>query len=83
MLPLVDLVLYDLKIFDGGRHRASTGVDNGIILENARRIAATGKLMWIRTPIIPGHTADEDNVAALENLTFSEEELAAIEAILA
>ena len=64
-LPLVDLVLYDLKIFDAERHRASTGADNTRILENARRIAASGKPMWIRTPVIPGHTADEANVAAL------------------
>ncbi len=72
VLPLVNLVLYDLKIFDGERHRASTGVDNGIILENARRIAATGKPMWIRTPIIPGHTADEDNIAALADFIAAE-----------
>jgi pyruvate formate lyase activating enzyme len=65
VLPLIDLVLYDLKIFDPARHRASTGVDNARILENGRRIAATGKPMWIRTPLIPGHTADEANVAAI------------------
>jgi pyruvate formate lyase activating enzyme len=65
ILPLVGLVLYDLKIFDGERHRASTGVDNGLILENARRIAASGKPMWIRTPVIPGYTADAANVAAI------------------
>jgi pyruvate formate lyase activating enzyme len=65
MLPLVDLVLYDLKIFDGERHRASTGVDSGPILENARRFAAAGKPMWVRTPVIPGHTADAANIAVL------------------
>jgi pyruvate formate lyase activating enzyme len=65
MLPLVDLVLYDLKLFAPERHRADTGVDNEHILENARRIAAAGKLMWIRTPVIPGYTADEGNIAAL------------------
>ena len=72
VLSLVDLVLYDLKIFDKERHRASTGVDNEIILENARRIAATGRPMWIRTPIIPGHTADEDNIAALGHFIATE-----------
>ncbi|MCP4536835.1 MAG: glycyl-radical enzyme activating protein [Chloroflexi bacterium] len=72
VLPLVDLVLYDLKIFDEEQHCASTGVDNKIIFENARRIAATGKPMWIRTPIIPGHTADEDNIAALADFIAAE-----------
>jgi len=65
VLPLVDLVLYDLKIFDPGRHQDSTGVENDLILENARRIAAAGIPMWIRTPVIPGYTADRANIAAL------------------
>jgi len=65
VLPLVDLVLYDLKVIDRERHRASTGADNDLILENARRITAAGKPMWIRTPVIPGYTADEANVAAI------------------
>ncbi len=65
VLPLVNLVLYDLKIFDAERHRASAGVDNGRILENARRIAAAGMPMWIRTPVVPGYTADAANIAAL------------------
>ena len=65
VLPLVDLVLYDLKLFDSERHRASTGVDNGLILENGRRIAAAGVPLWIRTPIIPGYTAGAEDVAAL------------------
>ena len=65
VLPLVDLILYDLKIFDPGRHQESTGVANDLILENARRIGAAGKPMWIRTPVIPGYTAEKANIAAL------------------
>jgi pyruvate formate lyase activating enzyme len=72
VLPLIDLVLYDLKIFYADRHRASTGVDNAIILENARRIAGAGQPMWIRTPVIPGYTADEENVAALADFIARE-----------
>ncbi len=65
VLPAVDLVLYDLKIVDAVRHQAGTGVDNRTILENARRIAALGLPMWIRTPIIPGYTASMENVISL------------------
>jgi len=65
LLPWVDLVLYDLKLFDGAGHRAATGADNTGILENARRIAAAGMPMWIRTPVIPGYTASPENIAAL------------------
>ena len=35
VLPLVDLVLYDLKILDAERHHAATGVANDRILDNA------------------------------------------------
>ena len=72
VLPLIDLVLYDLKIFDANCHQAGTGVDNCSILENARRIAAAGKPMWIRTPIIPGYTADPANIAALGSFISAE-----------
>ncbi len=65
VLPVVNLVLYDLKLFDDARHRAATGADNAGILETARRIAAAGMPMWIRTPVIPAYTADAANIAAL------------------
>jgi pyruvate formate lyase activating enzyme len=77
VLPLVDLVLYDLKILNADRHRACTGVDNTIIRDNARRIAGTGKPMWIRTPVIPGYTADEGNIAAVAD--FIARELPSVE----
>jgi pyruvate formate lyase activating enzyme len=72
LLPLVDLVLYDLKIHDADCHQASTGVDNCAILDNARRIAARGMPMWIRTPVIPGYTADAANIAALSRFIADE-----------
>jgi pyruvate formate lyase activating enzyme len=65
LLPFLDLVLYDLKIWDPDRHRAATGAGNAAILDNARRLAAAGLPLWIRTPIIPGYTADEENITAL------------------
>ncbi len=72
VLPYVDLVLYDLKIWDADRHRAATGAGNTAILDNARRIAAAGVPIWVRTPVIPGHTADEANIAALAEFIAAE-----------
>lgn len=71
ILPLLDMVLYDLKIFDAKRHQSGTGVNNDLILENARRIAAAGMPMWIRTPIIPGYTSDIANITALGDFIAS------------
>lgn len=65
VLPFVDLVLLDLKIMDPERHRAATGVSNENILETARRLAAIDKPVWVRTPIIPGYTEDEENIRAI------------------
>jgi pyruvate formate lyase activating enzyme len=62
LVDLADLVLFDLKVLDEERHRAYTGVALDLVLENARRVSRSGKPMWIRTPVIPGYTADEANV---------------------
>jgi pyruvate formate lyase activating enzyme len=60
-----DLVLYDLKIMDGARHKAATGVSNELILDNARWLAAHRVPLWIRTPVIPGYSADASNIRAI------------------
>jgi pyruvate formate lyase activating enzyme len=64
LLPHVDLVLLDLKVMDAAQHRRLTGVDNAVILENARRLAETGVALTIRIPVIPGLNDDEENLAA-------------------
>jgi len=65
LLPHLDLVLYDLKILDRERHRQATGVYPDRILANAAAIAERGMPMWVRTPIVPGYTDDEENIGAL------------------
>lgn len=71
LLPFTDIVLFDLKEMDPDRHKAFTGVTNSLILENAQRVASSLRKngrpskMWVRTPLIPGHTARTDNVTEL------------------
>jgi|YNPBryBLVA2012_1023415.scaffolds.fasta_scaffold00977_10 pyruvate formate lyase activating enzyme len=65
VLPYVDLVLLDLKQMDPAAHERMTGVKLDPILENARRIGALQVTVWIRTPIIPGHTDTVENVSAV------------------
>ncbi len=82
VLPHTDLVLFDLKEMDPGKHKAFTGLSNTSILENARFVAhwiqshERPKSMWIRTPVIPGATLDPDSIRAMgrfiaENLALS------------
>jgi pyruvate formate lyase activating enzyme len=72
VLPWVNLVLFDLKIWDAARHRTATGVDNARVLGNVRRIAAAGLPIWVRTPIIPGYTAEAENIASLARFIQAE-----------
>jgi pyruvate formate lyase activating enzyme len=58
----VDLFLYDLKHMDSIRHRALTGVPNEVILENLRRLSASGANCIVRIPLIPGINDDEQNL---------------------
>ena len=53
LLPLVDLVMMDIKHLDAAKHQAATGVSNERILANARRLAESGKPLLFRTPVIP------------------------------
>jgi len=88
LLEYVDLVLLDLKLMDGDRHRAHTGVDNASILRNAGRLAqhvverertaSTGHPpdntgVWIRVPVIPGINDDAQNLS--ETARFVREDM--------
>lgn len=61
---LTELFLYDLKLMDGERHRAVTGVDNRLILANLEALAATGAAIRVRIPLIAGVNDDDANIAA-------------------
>lgn len=68
---LCDLLLYDLKLMDPAKHAAFTGQGNEKILDNllalgdSLRSRDRGPALWIRTPLIPGATAEEGNVGAI------------------
>jgi pyruvate formate lyase activating enzyme len=67
----VDLVLFDLKEADPERHKTYTGLDNELVLRNFGKTADLMRGsprpagMWIRTPVIPGATAREENMFQL------------------
>jgi pyruvate formate lyase activating enzyme len=62
LLPWIDLVLYDMKAMDPGRHEELTGQRNEPIVENLRRIAAAGSpAVEIHVPVIPGQNDGDDS----------------------
>lgn len=71
MIPLVDLFLTDIKLWDPEEHRRYTGVDNRLILENATFLADRGATMLIRIPLIPQTTTSPENIAAIARFVRS------------
>jgi len=59
-----DLILYDIKAFDAGIHRACTGADNSMILENAVKLAEMNKDMVIRMILVPGYNDQPADIEA-------------------
>lgn len=67
VLEHCDLIYADLKLMDENLHRRYTGAGNRIILENFRRLLLSpfrGRVI-VRTPMIPGITATQENIAAI------------------
>jgi pyruvate formate lyase activating enzyme len=47
LLPLLDLIFFDVKLVDPDEHRTHTGRSNRRIIENLRRLLAEGSV-WVR-----------------------------------
>ena len=71
LLPGVDIFLFDLKHMDAALHRGYTGVSNRHILANFARLVGAGAQVVARVPLIPGHTDDEENIAAIAGFVRS------------
>ena len=67
VLPYLDLIFADCKIFDEQEHIRATKVSNVRIKENIEFILMSEKRdkVVIRTPMIPEYTANDKNVAAI------------------
>jgi pyruvate formate lyase activating enzyme len=64
-LEAINLVLLDIKTWDPERHRRLTGMDNGPVLEFARRLAARKRPVWVRFVLVPGLTDDPEDIAKI------------------
>jgi len=65
ILYYTDLVLYDIKLFDSGKHKYYTGAGNEPILQNLMKIARMNIPLVLRYPFVPGVN---DTVEDLRNL---------------
>ncbi len=67
LLKYTDLVMLDLKAYDGKLHKELTGCDNDNILKMAKYISSKGIKMWIRRVLVPGVTDSEEDLLATGN----------------
>ena len=65
LVSAVDLIMFDIKIFDSDEHKKHTGVSNVQILENVKKLDGLGIPFIVRTPLIPDVTDSEENLSAI------------------
>ena len=56
LLKYTDMMMLDIKLFDGEAHERLTGKNNEHILEFGRFVSAAGTPLWIRRVLVPGIT---------------------------
>ena len=72
ILPYLDLYLMDIKHMNSAKHKQYTGVDNGLILQNGKRISQSGKTeLIIRTPVVPTFNDTAEEIRAISKFASS------------
>ncbi len=67
----VDLFFYDIKETDPASHTEYTGVDGKLILENLRKLHATGADILMRLPTVPGLNDSPEHFKRVADLAAS------------
>lgn len=71
MLPFIDIIYYDLKIFDADSHKIYCGASNEVILKNFEKLYEHSKrhplTLLARIPLIPNITDTSQNLTSIAN----------------
>jgi len=71
ILPFIDTIYYDIKIFDAQLHKQFCGANNDVIIKNFKVLndisIHNGIEILPRTPLIPDITATDENLTAIAN----------------
>lgn len=80
LLEYLHSMFIDIKIMDTEKHKYYTGADNGLILDNVKKIDARGQTrITVRVPFVPGVNDDRDNFEKLASFCGGLKHLAAVE----
>jgi len=62
LIPLFNLIQFDLKVINPGQHRAIIGAENEAILSNAKLLIEAAAPVEFRMPVVPGYTDTDVNL---------------------
>jgi glycyl-radical enzyme activating protein len=65
LLPVLDLLMFDIKHIDDNEHRNWTGAGNSYVFDNIQKLSQTEIPFIIRTPVIPGVNDSEEVVGKI------------------
>lgn len=65
LLPYLDRIFCDFKVFDDTIHKKVTGVSNKRIMDNLRLLSNENIPVVVRTPLIPGISDGEENIRCI------------------
>ena len=71
LLPYLDWYLMDIKHTNPEKHKAFTGRDNALILENAKKLARDAKNLVIRVPVIPTFNDAPEEILSIARFAAS------------
>jgi pyruvate formate lyase activating enzyme len=72
ILPFLDLIYFDLKLFDATEHARFCGIGNRAILANFEALLADERVEILpRIPLVPGVTATDENLKELRDYLSS------------
>jgi len=71
ILPLTDLFMVDLKLYNNLDHVKMTGISNETILKNIQLLDSTQANYIVRTPVVPGVNDTEEKLAAIAHFLKS------------
>ncbi len=78
-LPVTDLYLFDMKLFNASEHKKYTGKDNHRILKNLQFLLSQGALVRVRFPMVPGINDTDDFLESIGDFYHRHPSVSAIE----
>lgn len=72
ILPYLDTYLMDIKHTDPEKHRRFTGKSNELMLENAKKVAASGLTeLIVRVPVVPTFNCTQPEIESIARFAAS------------